>query len=184
MRSTNHDSGQCAGGGRGAGVHTRRRWRRPLTQAPMLVLDDASIATLAAEREPGFGTWRGWPIIFNQMVLQDYAVLPPGRSLSQINPNGTLVMAATGFNGDTNAWLAEQAALTNASAAFVSQELQTIAVAGAGAASFSLLLLTGKIALLLLKQCAGCGRQLCRRHRADAEVGCADGTTACGQQPV
>lgn len=116
-----------------------------LTTSPTLTLDDSSVLPMAGQMVNG---WRGWPIIFNQMVLLDYAVLPAGRSLRQVNPNGTLVMSATVFTGDTNAWQPVQSMLTNASAAFVQAELQREAVL-ALRASFAQLP-AGKIALLPL----------------------------------
>src|ERR1039457_3881934 len=82
------------------------------------------------------------------MVLLDYVVLPNGRSLKQVNANGTLVMGVTAFTGDQTIWQPVQAALTNASAGFVQAELQTLAVL-ALQASFATLP-TGKIALLPL----------------------------------
>jgi len=88
------------------------------------------------------------------MVLLDYAVLPNGRSLSQVNPNETLVMGVTAFTGDQAAWQPVQTTLTNASAAFVQAELQNLAVL-ALRASFAQLP-TGKIALLPLNT-AGAG---------------------------
>jgi hypothetical protein len=88
------------------------------------------------------------------MVLLDYAVLPNGRSLSQVNPNGTLVMGVTAFMGDQTAWLPVQTTLTNASAAFVQSELQRLAVLALQASFASLP--TGKIALLPLST-AGAG---------------------------
>jgi hypothetical protein len=88
------------------------------------------------------------------MVLLDYAVLPTGRSLKQVNPNGTLVMGATAFTGDQTAWQAVQTTLTNASATFVQSELQRLAVLALQASFASLP--TGKIALLPLNT-AGAG---------------------------
>jgi hypothetical protein len=111
-----------------------------LTQSPTLTLDDSSLLPLSDQPVNG---WRGWPIIFNQMVLLDYAVLPNGRSLQQVNPNGTLVMGVTAFTGDQAAWQPVQTTLTNASAAFVQSELERLAVL-ALQASFALLP-TGKI---------------------------------------
>ena len=116
-----------------------------LGQSPTLTLDDSSVLPLSGQP---VSSWRGWPIIFNQMVLLDFAVLPIGRSLSVVNPNGTLVMGVTAFTGDQSAWQPVQAALTNASAAFVQSEMQRLAVL-ALQASFAQLP-TGKIALLPL----------------------------------
>ena len=79
---------------------------------------------------------------------------PSGRSLQQVNPNGTLVMGVTAFTGDQAAWQPVQTTLTNASAAFVQAELQRLAVL-ALQASFAQLP-TGKIALLPLNT-AGAG---------------------------
>jgi hypothetical protein len=70
--------------------------------------------------------WRAWPIIFKQKVLLDYLVLPAGRSLSQIDPHGTLVMGVTAFTGTATAWQPLQNSLTAASAAFVAQENQEL----------------------------------------------------------
>jgi hypothetical protein len=88
------------------------------------------------------------------MVLLDYAVLPTGRSLSQVNPNGTLVMGVTAFTGDQTAWQLVQTTLTNASAVFVEAELQRLAVLALQASFASLP--TGRIALLPLNT-AGAG---------------------------
>jgi hypothetical protein len=122
-----------------------------LTQSPTITLDDSSVLPLSGQPVNG---WRGWPIIFNQMVLLDYAVLPSGRSLRQVNPNGTLVMGVTAFTGDQAAWQPVQTTLTNASAAFVQSELQRLAVLALQASFASLP--TGKIALLPLNT-AGAG---------------------------
>lgn len=116
-----------------------------LTSAPRLVLDNGT--NLALSGQPVNG-WRGWPIIFQQMVLLDFAVLPPGRSLSQVDPNGTLVMGVTAFTGDQAAWQPVQTNLTNAAAVFLDQERQRLATL-ALQASFAQLP-TGKIALLPL----------------------------------
>ncbi len=122
-----------------------------LTRAPTLRLDDNSTLPMSGQPVPG---WRGWPIIFNQLVALDFAVLPGGRSLSQVDPNGTLVMGLTAFTGDAAAWQPVQAVLTNASAAFVDEQRQKLAVL-ALQASFAQLP-TGKIALLPLDT-AGAG---------------------------
>lgn len=96
-----------------------------LTRQPNLKLDDGT--TLALSRHPVLA-WRAWPIIFQQMVLMDYAVVPIGRSVSQVDPNGTKVVGATAFNGNLTAWQSTQALLGPASDAFVQQEQQTLAV--------------------------------------------------------
>ena len=122
-----------------------------LSQSPTLTLEDSSRLPLSGQP---VNAWRGWPIIFNQMVLLDYAVLPNGRSLSQVNPNGTLVMGVTAFMGNQAAWQPVQTMLTNACAAFVQSELQRLAVLALQASFASLP--TGKIALLPLST-AGAG---------------------------
>ncbi len=114
-----------------------------LTQAPALVLDDATLLPLSAN--PVLA-WQAWPIIFKQKVLMDYAVLPNGRSVSQVDPRGTLVMGATAFTGGTNAWQPIQTALTNASAVFVAEETQALALLALQASYAQLP--TGRIALL------------------------------------
>ncbi len=96
-----------------------------LTQAPTLVLDQATSLPLSGH--PVLA-WQAWPIIFNQKVLMDYAMVPNGRSLAQVNPNGTLVMSVTTFTGGTNDWQPVQTVLSNASAAFVGQENQALAL--------------------------------------------------------
>jgi len=116
-----------------------------LTRSPVLVLDDGTPTPLSGH--PALA-WRAWPIIFTQNVLLDYAVLPSGRSLSQVNPNGTLVMGVTTFNGTSSDWQPTQDALVAASATFVQQETQELAVL-ALQASYSQLP-TGRIALLPL----------------------------------
>src|SRR6185369_3001050 len=51
-----------------------------------------------------------------------------GRTLAQVNPNGTLVMGATAFTGTLNDWQPVQTVLSNASAGFVDQETQLLAL--------------------------------------------------------
>ena len=128
----------------------------PISQAlgpgPTLTLDDSSVAPLSGQPAP---VWRGWPIIFNQMVLLDFAVVPNGRSLAQVNPNGSLVMGLTAFTGSLTDWQPTQTALTNASAVFVQEEMQRLAVL-ALRSSFATLP-GGKIALLPLSQAGAAG---------------------------
>ncbi|HWQ91881.1 MAG TPA: hypothetical protein VN673_09435, partial [Clostridia bacterium] len=90
-----------------------------LTAAPVLVLDDGSRLPLAGHPVPA---WRAWPLLFSRMVLLDCAVLPPGRSLQQIDPAGTLLMDATAFTGSPAEWVPIQQALTNSAALFAAQE--------------------------------------------------------------
>ena len=47
-------------------------------------------------------------------MLLDYAVLPAGRTVAQVNPNGNLLMGATAFTGTLTDWQPTQTALTNA----------------------------------------------------------------------
>src|SRR5262249_22272848 len=96
-----------------------------LTQGPVLALDDST--TLALSGHPVLA-WRAWPIIFKQKILMDYAVLPNGRSLTQVNPNGTLLMGVTTFTGNQSDWQPVQSALSNASVAFVGEEMQNLAL--------------------------------------------------------
>jgi hypothetical protein len=116
-----------------------------LTQSPALALDDST--TLRLSGQPVLA-WRAWPIIFKQKVLMDYAVLPNGRSLSQVNPNGTLVMGVTAFTGSQSDWQPVQTVLSNASIAFVQQELQDLALLALQTNYATLP--SGKIALLPL----------------------------------
>jgi hypothetical protein len=116
-----------------------------LTQAPTLVLDNATSLPLSGQ--PVLA-WRVWPIIFKQKVLMDYAVLPNGRSLGQVNPNGTLVMGVTAFTGSESDWQPVQTVLSNASAIFVDQETQNLALLALQASYAQLP--NGKIALLPL----------------------------------
>jgi len=116
-----------------------------LTLAPTLVLDDATPLPLSGK--PVLA-WSAWPIIFKQKVLMDYAILPSGRSLSQVDPKGTLVMGATAFTGSLSDWQPIQTVLTNASASFVDQETQYLALLALQASYAQLP--AGKIALLPL----------------------------------
>jgi len=92
-----------------------------LTTAPGLILDDGSPLPLAGHPVMA---WRGWPMLFNRMVLLDYALIPSGRSLQQLNPAGTLLMGLTAFNGTAAEWQPFEQNLTNTSGAFVLQERQ------------------------------------------------------------
>ncbi len=116
-----------------------------LTAAPKLVLDDGSSLPLSGH--PALG-WRAWPMPFARRVLLDYALLPPGRSLAQVDPAGTLAMSYTAFTGDATAWQPVQAALSNSAAAFLVEQQQAELLA-ALRTNFSSLP-TGKIALLPL----------------------------------
>jgi hypothetical protein len=116
-----------------------------LTAAPRLILDDGS--SLPLRGQPALG-WRAWPMPFERRVLLDYAVLPSGRSLQQVNPAGTLAMSYTLFTGGQSAWQPVQIALSNAAAVF-RLEAQQREMLAALRTNFSQLP-AGKIALLPL----------------------------------
>ena len=116
-----------------------------LTARPSLLLDDGSPLNLSGN--PVLA-WRAWPMIFQQKVLHDYAVVPVGRSLAQVQPGGTALMAVTAFTGAQSDWLPFQTNLLVASAAFVKQQLQDQAVLALQPGYASLP--DGKIALLPL----------------------------------
>ena len=116
-----------------------------LTSAPGFVLDDDTPLLLRGQPAPA---WRAWPMLFNKQVLLDYARLPAGRSVKQVDPKGTLVMGVSTFIGGQSEWQPIQAAVSNASAAFVMEEQQREMLA-ALRVSFSQLP-AGKIALLPL----------------------------------
>ena len=122
-----------------------------LTRSPILVLDDGTPMSLSGH--PVLAC-RGWPVIFNKKVLLDFLALPSSRSLNQLNPNGTVVISLTSFSGTSVDWQPIQDALSQASAAFVHDENQALALK-ALQQSFSALS-TGKIALLPLNA-AGAG---------------------------
>lgn len=94
---------------------------RVLEQAPGLVLDDGS--PLALSGKP-FLAWRGWPPIFTRVILGDYAVVPEGRTVRQVQPRGTLVTAATAYRGDSAGWGSFEAVLVAAGAEFAAAEAQ------------------------------------------------------------
>lgn len=116
-----------------------------LTTAPNLVLDDGS--TLALSGQPALA-WRAWPMLFNRRVLLDYALLPAGRSVQQIDSAGTLLMDVVGFTGSQNDWQPIQSALSNSAAAFALEEQQRQMMLALRASFVQLP--DGKIALLPL----------------------------------
>lgn len=116
-----------------------------LTAAPKLLLDDGT--TLPLSGHPALG-WRAWPMIFDRRVLLDYALVPAGRSLQQVDPSGTLAMSCTAFTGDQTSWIPIQAALSN-SAALFRVETQQAEMLAALRTNFSQLP-SGKMALLPL----------------------------------
>ncbi len=93
-----------------------------LTAAPRLLLDDGS--TLPLKGQPALG-WKAWPLPFTRRVLLDYALLPPGRSVAQVDPAGTLAMSFAAFTGDASAWQPVQSALSNSAAAFLVEQQQS-----------------------------------------------------------
>jgi hypothetical protein len=96
-----------------------------LTRAPVIVWEDGSHAALSGKPAPA---WRAWPPIFDQVVLLDYAIVPDGRSLRQVNPNSCLLMAITQFQGSSGDWLPVQTALTAAGTDFAQTEAQRLAL--------------------------------------------------------
>lgn len=122
-----------------------------LTRSPILILDDGTPTQLSGH--PALA-WRAWPIFFNQKVVLDYLALPAGRSVAEVDPNGTKVMAATAFTGSATNWQSFQSALTNASAAFVQEETQALQLLALQQAYAQLPM--GRIALLPLST-AGAG---------------------------
>ncbi|HEY5913174.1 MAG TPA: hypothetical protein VJA21_21495 [Verrucomicrobiae bacterium] len=92
-----------------------------LTAAPRVVLDDGTPLPLHGQPAPA---WRAWPMLFNRRVLVDYALLPAGRSVQQVDPKGALVMDLTVFMGNQTTWQAFESTLTNAGAAFAIEEQQ------------------------------------------------------------
>ncbi len=114
-----------------------------LTAAPKFVLDDGTPLLLSGH--PALA-WRAWPMAFDRVVLLDYALVPPGRSVQQVDPAGTFLIDVSGFTGYQNSWAPVFQALTNAAAAFALQEQQREMLA-ALASSFAPLP-AGKIALL------------------------------------
>jgi hypothetical protein len=116
-----------------------------LDQAPALILDDASALPLSGKP---FLAWRGWPPIFTREILMDYAVLPPARSVREIDPRGTLLMAATAFQGQATEWQTIQSAFASAAADFAQAETQRLALVALQPAYAQLP--AGKIAVLPL----------------------------------
>jgi hypothetical protein len=116
-----------------------------LTRSPKFLLDDNT--TLAPAGHPVLA-WRAWPIIFQSKILLDYLVLPIGRSVVGIDPNGTLLMGVTRFDGGQDSWQPLQDTLSTASAEFVQSENAELALTELQA-SFAELP-AGRIALLPL----------------------------------
>jgi hypothetical protein len=96
-----------------------------LTQAPALLLEDGSSVPLNGK--PVLA-WRGWPPIFVREILMDYAAVPNQRSVQQVDPQGTLLMAVTGFQGQPTDWQPFQAAFASAGADFAQAEAQRLAL--------------------------------------------------------
>jgi len=80
---------------------------------PVLQLDDGSPLRLAGK--PAV-VWRGWPPMYKRVVLLDYAMVPPGRTLKQIDPAGTSVMAVSAFGRQPGSLKGTMEAMAEASA--------------------------------------------------------------------
>lgn len=61
-------------------------------QAPLALLSNGK--RLALSGHP-IRAWQGWPPIFHRSILLDHVTLARGDTLAEIDPNGTLLMAAT-----------------------------------------------------------------------------------------
>ncbi len=92
-----------------------------LTAAPKLLLDNGMTLTLSGH--PALA-WRAWPMLFDQVVLMDYALVPAGRLVQQVDPAGTLVMDLNSFTGNQAGWQPVQQALAAAAADFALEEQQ------------------------------------------------------------
>ncbi len=90
-----------------------------LSAQPALRLADRTVLEL--NRTPVLA-WRGWPTMFNRMVLLDYAMLWATNPVAGVEPQGCLVMGATAFMGDSNAWNSVEPVLSSAAQDFVQEE--------------------------------------------------------------
>ena len=90
---------------------------------PALILDTAvSNSTSLALSGTPVVAWRGWPTMFNRMVLLDYALVPSGHQITGVDPQGTLVMGVTACTNDSTSWQWVQPGLSSAATASVHQE--------------------------------------------------------------
>jgi hypothetical protein len=96
----------------------------PFQARPAVILDDGTTNWVSGN--PVLD-WRGWPSMFDQMILMDYVAPAPGRLVRQVAPEGTSVMALTVFTGGTNAWMGVQSNLATNAAAFAQKEEQICA---------------------------------------------------------
>ena len=90
-----------------------------LSQAPVLLLEGGASCPLSGAPVMA---WRGWPTMFNRMVLLDYALVSSNRPVAQVAPRGCWVMGATAFMADSNAWQSVQSGLASGAAAFFQEE--------------------------------------------------------------
>jgi hypothetical protein len=103
----------------------------PLGQEPELILDSPLIngsSNLALHGTPVLA-WRGWPTMFDRMVLLDYALVPAGHAVAGVDPQGCLVMGATACTDNSTNWQWVQSGLSNAATALVKEEQARLAQA-------------------------------------------------------
>jgi hypothetical protein len=94
-----------------------------LGQEPGLILDTAvSNSTQLALSGSPVMAWRGWPTMFDRMVLLDYALVPSGHAVVAVDPQGSLVMGVTACTNNSTSWQWVQPGLSNAAKAFVQEE--------------------------------------------------------------
>ena len=120
----------------------------PLGQEPELILDSPFIngsSNLALNGTPVLA-WRGWPTMFDRMVLLDYALAPAGHAVTGVDPQGCLVMGATLCTDNSTNWQWVQSGLSSAAAAWVKDE--TALLAQAALQNFFSQSQAGRIALL------------------------------------
>jgi hypothetical protein len=114
---------------------------------PALVLDTAvSNSTSLPLSGAPVVVWRGWPTMFNRMVLLDYALVPSGHQIVGVDPQGTLVMGVTACTNDSTSWQWVQPGLSSA-ATTSAQEEQSWS-AQLALRSFFAQLPAGRVALL------------------------------------
>jgi len=94
------------------------------SQQPALLLANGAVQPLNGT--PSMA-WRGWPTMFNRMVLLDYALVAATNPVVKLDPQGCLVMGATAFMGDSNAWRSVRSTLSSAADDFVAEEAGRLA---------------------------------------------------------
>jgi hypothetical protein len=103
----------------------------PGGQEPELILDSPftnNSSNLSLSGAPVMA-WRGWPTMFNRMVLLDYALLPAGHGVVAVDPQGSLVMGVTACTNNSTSWQWVQPGLSSAAASFVKDEQARLAQA-------------------------------------------------------